>query len=132
MKPQRVFSGAPWEKIVSYCRGVRSGPMVAISGTTSLKDGEIYALNDPYNQTRRCLEIIEETLKSFGLDKSHVIRSRMFVTDISQWESFGKAHGEFFRDHPPATSMVEVSALIRPELLVEIEVDAFDPRSVST
>jgi enamine deaminase RidA (YjgF/YER057c/UK114 family) len=127
MEPKRVFSGAPWEKSISYCRAIRSGPFVAVSGTTSMKNGEVFAPGDPYLQTLRCFEIIEEALASFGLNLSHVVRTRMFVTDISQWESYGKAHGEFFKDHPPAASMLEVKALIRPELLVEVEVDAIAP-----
>lgn len=89
-----------------------------------MKDGDVYGVGDATAQTRRCLEIIEEAIAQLGLDRSHIIRTRMFVTDISKWESFGRAHGEFFRDHPPATSMIEVKALISPELLIEIEADA--------
>jgi enamine deaminase RidA (YjgF/YER057c/UK114 family) len=127
MDPTRVFSGAPWEKAISYCRAIRSGPFVAVSGTTSMKNGEVFAPGDSYLQTLRCFEIIEEALKEFGLSRSHIIRTRMFVTDISKWESFGKAHGEFFRDFPPAASMLEIKALISPELLIEVEVDAMVP-----
>lgn len=100
------------------------GSFVAVSGTTSMKEGKVFALGDPYLQTLRCFEIIEDALKEFNLNRSHIIRTRMFVTDISKWESFGKAHGEFFKDHPPATSMIEVKGLISPELLIEVEVDA--------
>lgn len=89
-----------------------------------MRDGKVFAPSDAYLQAQRCFEIIEESLKSFGLDRSHIIRTRMFVTDISKWEDFGRAHGEFFKDHPPATSMLEVKALISPELLIEVEADA--------
>jgi enamine deaminase RidA (YjgF/YER057c/UK114 family) len=123
-KPTRVFSGAPWEKAISYCRAIRSGPFVAVSGTTSMLDGAVYGTGDPYKQTQRCLEIIESALKELGLDRSNIIRTRMFVTDISKWEQFGEAHGEFFKDHPPASSMYEVKALISHDLLIEIEADA--------
>jgi enamine deaminase RidA (YjgF/YER057c/UK114 family) len=127
MKPIRVFSGAPWEKLVSYCRAIKSGPFVAVSGTTSIKNGEVFAAGDPYLQAMRCFDIIEEALKQFDLDRSHVLRTRMFVTDISKWESFGKAHGEFFKNHPPAASMIEIKGLISPDLLIEVEVDAIAP-----
>lgn len=127
MEIKRVFSGAPWEKVASYCRAVRSGPFVAVSGTTSMKNGSVYAEGDPYLQTVRCLEVIEEALNELGLNRTHIIRSRMFVTDISKWQSFAKAHNEFFKDCPPASSMLEVKSLIAPELLVEVEVDAIVP-----
>lgn len=92
-----------------------------------MKNGEVFAPGDPYRQTLRCFEIIEEALKELGLNRSHIIRTRMFVTDITKWENFGKAHGEFFKDYPPAASMLEVKALISPELLIEVEVDAVAP-----
>jgi enamine deaminase RidA (YjgF/YER057c/UK114 family) len=125
----RVFSGAPWERSVGYCRALRAGPFVAVSGTISLKDGVVFAPGDAYAQARRCLEIIEDSLKELGLGREHVVRTRLFVTDIGQWESIGRAHGEFFASHPPATSMYEVSALIAPEFLIEIEAEAWAPES---
>lgn len=124
MERKRIFSGAPWEEKVSYCRAIQAGPFVAVSGTTSMKDGRVFAEGDAYKQALRCLEIIEEALQKLGKDQSNIIRTRMFVTDISRWEEFGKAHGEFFRDHPPATAMLEVKALIAPEMLIEVEADA--------
>lgn len=108
------------------------GSVVAVSGTTSIVDGQIAFAGDPYRQTQRCLEIIEEALAQFGLDRTHVLRTRLFVTDISQWESYGKAHGEFFAKGPPATSMIEVKGLIDPQLLVEIEADAVVPSDLET
>lgn len=87
-------------------------------------DGSVHAPGDPYRQTLRALEIIEAALKDVDADLSHIVRTRMFVTDISQWEEVGRAHGERFRDHPPTTTMVEVSALMDPEMLIEIEADA--------
>ena len=123
-KVQRVHSGAPWEKKISYCRAIRMGDAVAISGTTSMKDGAVFAAGEPFGQAMRCFEIIEAALIEMGLSRANIIRTRMFVTDISNWELFGRAHGEFFRDHPPATAMYEVSGLILPELLIEVEADA--------
>jgi isochorismate pyruvate lyase len=124
MSVERVFTNTPWEKSISYCRAIKSGPFVAISGTTSIKEGEVIAPGDAYAQTMQCLEIIDESLAKFGLDRSAVIRTRMFVTDITKWEEYGKAHGQFFRDYPPTTSMYEVSALISMDLMIEIEADA--------
>lgn len=121
---ERVFTNSPWEKSVGYCRAIKSGPFVAVSGTTSIKDGKVFAPGDAFAQAVRCFEIIEESLAKLGLDRSAVIRTRMFVTDISKWEEFGKAHHQFFHAHPPATSMYEVSSLISKDLLVEIEADA--------
>lgn len=129
-KPQRVFSGAPWESKVGYCRAIRVGPLIAVTGTTSLTDhGEMMGRGDPYTQTRRCFEIIETALKKLGANRSHVIRTRMFVTNIAQWQEVGRAHGEFFAGDPPATTMVEVKALIDPDMLVEVEADAYVPES---
>ena len=121
---QRVFSGAPWEARVGYCRALRSGNRIFVTGTASVKDGAVYAPGGAYAQTKRCLEIIEEALAELGAGLSNVVRTRMFVTDISRWEDFGRAHGEAFADHPPTTTMVEVRALIDPEMLIEIEADA--------
>lgn len=123
---RRAFSGAPWEKTVGYCRAVRSGPHVWVTGTVSLgPDGKVHAPGDAGAQTARCLEIIAKALKDVGADISDVVRTRMFVTDISRWEEIGAAHGAVFRDHPPATTMVEISRFIAPDFLVEIEADAF-------
>ena len=121
----RVSTGAPWEETVGYCRAVRVGNHIAVSGTAPVgEDGEVVGVGDAYVQARRCIEIIERALREAGAGLEHVVRTRMFVTDISQWEAIGKAHGEAFAAIRPATSMVEVRALIDPDMLVEIEADA--------
>lgn len=125
MKTERTFSNAPWEKSVGYCRAIRMGNQVAVTGTAPVcEDGKVFAPGKAYEQAKRCLEIIQKALSDLGADKSQIIRTRMFVTDISRWQEFGRAHGEFFKDHPPATTMVEVKALIDPQMLIEIEADA--------
>lgn len=122
---QRHFTGAPWEEKVGYCRAIRSGSIIAVTGTVALGEGgRIHAPGNAYEQARRSLEIIERALQAVGAEKKHVLRTRMFVTDISRWPEFGRAHGEFFAENPPATSMLEVRALIDPEALIEIEADA--------
>jgi isochorismate pyruvate lyase len=125
MSFERAYSGAPWEKVVGYCRAVRAGDHVYVTGTTAVgDDGQPYAPGDGYAQAQRCFDLIERALQKLGADLTAVVRTRMFVTDISRWEEFGRAHRERFGDHPPATTMVEVKALIAPELLIEIEADA--------
>jgi enamine deaminase RidA (YjgF/YER057c/UK114 family) len=118
-------SAAPWEEIVGYSRAVRTGPFIAVTGCASVgPDGELVGEGDPHAQTTRCIEIIRETLESAGASLGDVVRTRMFVTDIDQWEEIGRAHKEAFGDIMPATTMVEVSRLIDPRMLVEIEADA--------
>ena len=125
MKFQRVFSGAPWEREVGYCRAVKAGDLIFVTGTAPVAEGGgVHAPGDAYAQTRRCFEIIQNALAQLDASMSDIVRTRMFVTDISRWEEYGKAHAEFFRDHPPATSMIEVKALIDPAMLIEIEADA--------
>jgi isochorismate pyruvate lyase len=125
MKIQRVFTGAPWEGKVGYCRAVRAGNLICVSGTAPVDEhGRCFAPGDAYAQSRRCLEIIQRSLQELGADLKDVVRTRMFVTDISRWQEYGQAHGEFFAGHPPATSMIEVKSLIDPEMLIEIEADA--------
>ena len=125
MARQRVFTGAPWESKVGYCRAVRAGALIHVTGTVALDDdGGAHGVGDGYAQAKRCLEIITKVLAELGAGVEHVTRTRMFVTDIDRWEEFGRAHAEVFAEHPPATTMVEVSRLIRPEFLIEIEVDA--------
>ena len=124
-KPVWIFSGAPWEKKVGYCRAIKKENHIFVSGTTSIdENGNIFALGDPYNQAKRCLEIIQKALRQLNAELKDVVRTRMFVTDITLWPEFGRAHQEYFGDHPPATTMVEVAKLINPEMLIEIEVDA--------
>ena len=122
---QRVSSDSEWEPVVGYCRAVRVGSWVSVAGTTAaLLDGGIVGADDPAAQTREAIRRIAAALAQVGAGLEHVVRTRLFVTDISRWEEVGRAHGEFFADIRPASSMVQVSALIDPALLVEIEADA--------
>jgi enamine deaminase RidA (YjgF/YER057c/UK114 family) len=126
---ERVFSGAPWEGRVGYCRALRAGELIFVTGTAPVAEGGgVHAPGDAYAQTRRCLEIIDRALRGLGADLSAVVRTRLFVTDIARWEEYGRAHREVFGEHPPATTMVEVRSLIDPAMLVEIEADAVAPR----
>jgi enamine deaminase RidA (YjgF/YER057c/UK114 family) len=122
---RNISSGAPWEPIVGYSRAVRIGPHIQVAGTTALDaSGNLVGADDPYAQTVQILKNVEAALAQAGARMADVVRTRIFTTDISRWEEIGRAHGEFFRDVRPACTMVEVSRLISPEMLVEIEADA--------
>jgi enamine deaminase RidA (YjgF/YER057c/UK114 family) len=121
---KNISSASPWEDIVGYSRAVRVGNIIEVAGTTAMNGSEIIGKGDLYTQTKFILQKIESALKEAGAEMKDVIRTRMYVTDISKWEEAGRAHGEFFKEIKPAATMVEVSKLIDPGLLIEIEVTA--------
>ena len=125
MQRQNISSGAPWESVVGYSRAVRVGNIIHVAGTTATDEqGQVVGVGDPYAQTIQALRNIERALIQVGATMRDVVRTRMFVTDIVQWQEIGRAHGEFFRDIRPVATMVQVSRLIDVRMLVEIEVEA--------
>jgi enamine deaminase RidA (YjgF/YER057c/UK114 family) len=123
---ERVYSRAVWEQQVGYCRALRAGDMIFVTGTAPVDEAGAgtHAPGDARAQADRCLELIERALASFGADRRNVVRTRMFVTDITRWAEYGQAHAEFFGEHRPTTTMVEIRRLIDADMLIEIEADA--------
>ena len=126
---RKVSSGAPWEAVVGYSRAVAAGDHIWVTGCTSIVDGEVVHEGDMYEQTSQAIANIRWALQQLGADLDDVVRTRIFVTDIDRWEQVGRAHGEAFGETMPATSMVEVSRLIDPRMLVEVEAVAHKPGS---
>jgi enamine deaminase RidA (YjgF/YER057c/UK114 family) len=126
---RRVSSGTPWEPIVGYSRAVAAGEQIWVSGCTSVVDGEVVHEGDAYEQTVQAIRNVASALTELGAGLDDVVRTRIFVTDISRWEEYGRAHGEAFADALPATSMIQVSGFIDPRMLVEVEAEAHKPGS---
>jgi enamine deaminase RidA (YjgF/YER057c/UK114 family) len=123
---ERISSHAVWEDQIGYCRALRAGNLVFVTGTAPVDESgrATFAPGDAYAQARRCLELIERALAGFATDRTRIVRTRMFVTDIDRWAEFGRAHAEFFAEHRPTSTMVEIRRLIAPDMLIEIEADA--------
>jgi enamine deaminase RidA (YjgF/YER057c/UK114 family) len=124
---QKLSSGAIWESIVGYSRAVRAGNIIEVAGTTAVESGNIVGIGNPYEQTKFILNKIKKSIEALGGDIQHVTRTRMFVTNIQDWQEIGRAHGEMFSEIRPATTLVEVKGLIDKDMLVEIEATAVIP-----
>jgi len=124
MDKKYVSSGTHWETVVGYSRALKIGDIIEVAGTTAVEDNEIIGINDAYAQTVFIIRKIQKALKELDADLKDVIRTRLYVSDISRWEEIGRAHGQFFKDIKPASTMVEVSSLVNPNMLVEIEATA--------
>ena len=124
MEKQSVTSGAPWESEVGYCRAVRKGPFIEVAGTTAMQNGELVGNGDPFLQTQIVIGIMKKAIEELGGKLEDVVRTRIFVTNIEDFEQVGKAHGQYFSDIKPACTLVEVSALVDPGMLVEMEMTA--------
>lgn len=131
MQFQRTYSGAPWEEKVGYCRALRAGDLIFVTGTAPIADdGSVYAPGDAYAQTKRCFELIERALRDLEASFDDVVRTRMYVTDISKQADVGRAHHEIFAERRPTATMIEIKGLVDPAMLIEIEVDAVSPQRV--
>ena len=124
MTRKNISSGTKWEDIVGYSRAVKVGKIIEIAGTTAVEEGKVVGVNDAYTQTKFIIEKIEKSLLEAGATLKDVVRTRMFVTDIKRWEEYGKAHGEYFRNIKPVSSMIEIKSLIDSDMLIEIEATA--------
>ncbi len=127
MNTKKISSGTPWEPVVGYSRAVAAGDYVFVSGCTSVQDGKLLHEGDAYHQTVQAIANVASALGQLGITVADVVRTRIFVTDISRWEEYGRAHGEAFAEVLPATTMVEVSRLVDPRMLVEVEAIAYWP-----
>jgi enamine deaminase RidA (YjgF/YER057c/UK114 family) len=131
MKIERYYSNAPWEKTVGYCRVLKVGAFVYVTGTAPIThEGATHAPGNPYEQAVRCFQIIRDQLANINIPLKHVVRTRLFVTNIDLWAEFGRAHREFFAEFPPTTTMVEVKRLIDSQMLIEVEADAICPHEL--